>query len=109
MFLRYNVTNGTGLARLHVLTLVDIFAAVFWLGWMVFMFGLLRPVLVHLVPGRVGDIQGTLQDRHTIKWRPRATTRLPGSISTTARKHSRWGLAGGRTQFRPDVDRPYRL
>lgn len=47
----------------HVVTLVHIFAAVFWLGWMVFMFGLLRPVLARVVPERVGDIQGALQDR----------------------------------------------
>ncbi|MFB6263174.1 MAG: hypothetical protein ABEL76_06035 [Bradymonadaceae bacterium] len=43
--------------------LIHILASVFWLGWMVFMFGVLRPVLVRLVPDRAPDILGDLQQR----------------------------------------------
>lgn len=47
----------------YAVTLVHILAAVFWLGWMVFMFGILRPVLGRLVPESAADIQGALQER----------------------------------------------
>lgn len=42
---------------------VHIFAGVFWLGWMVFMFAILRPVLTRVAPGRAASIQKHIQQR----------------------------------------------
>lgn len=47
----------------YIVTVIHIFAAVFWLGWMVFMFGLLRPVLTRMAPERASDIQSSVQTR----------------------------------------------
>jgi putative copper export protein len=47
----------------EVVVLIHVLAGVFWLGWMVFMFGLLAPVLRSTVPDRVMDIQRNLQQR----------------------------------------------
>ena len=38
-------------------TALHVFAGVFWLGWMVFMFGILRPALSCVAPERAGRIQ----------------------------------------------------
>ena len=46
-----------------LVTAVHVFAGVFWLGWMVFMFGILRPVLSHVAPERAGHIQRQAQQR----------------------------------------------
>ena len=42
---------------------VHIFAGVFWLGWMVFMFGILRPVLTRVAPDRAASVQRHIQQR----------------------------------------------
>jgi len=47
----------------YAVTAVHIFAGVFWLGWMVFMFAVLRPVLMHVAPDRAPGIQKQIQQR----------------------------------------------
>ena len=46
-----------------IVTAVHIFAGVFWLGWMVFMFGVLRPVAATVVPERAARLQRRLRQR----------------------------------------------
>lgn len=46
-----------------VVTAVHIFCGVFWLGWMVFMFGILRPVATRVIPDRAAELQGRVQQR----------------------------------------------
>jgi len=46
-----------------VATAVHIFCGVFWLGWMVFMFGILRPVATQVAPERAAELQGQIQQR----------------------------------------------
>lgn len=46
-----------------VATAVHIFCGVFWLGWMVFMFGILRPVVTRVTPDRAVELQGEIQQR----------------------------------------------
>jgi len=36
---------------------------VFWLGWMVFMFAILRPVVLRVTPERAAELQGQIQQR----------------------------------------------
>jgi len=57
---------GLGLWSPHVhfvATAVHIFCGVFWLGWMVFMFGILRPVATRATPDRAAELQGKIQQR----------------------------------------------
>ncbi len=44
-------------------TAVHVFCGVFWLGWMVFMFGILRPVAARVIPNRGAELQGQIQQR----------------------------------------------
>jgi uncharacterized membrane protein len=44
-------------------TAMHIFCGVFWLGWMVFMFGVLRPVATRAVPERAAQLQGEVQQK----------------------------------------------
>lgn len=46
-----------------VVTALHVFCGVFWLGWMVFMFGILRPVVGRVVPHRAAELQGQIQQR----------------------------------------------
>jgi len=46
-----------------VVTALHVFCGVFWLGWMVFMFGILRPVAARVAPDRAADLQGQIQQR----------------------------------------------
>jgi len=46
-----------------VVTAVHIFCGVFWLGWMVFMFGILRPAVTRVTPDRADELQGQIQQR----------------------------------------------
>lgn len=46
-----------------VMTAVHIFAGVFWLGWMVFMFAILRPVVERVAPDRAVRLQAEIQQR----------------------------------------------
>jgi len=57
---------GLGLWSPHVhfvVTAVHVFCGVFWLGWMVFMFGILRPVVTRVTPDRAAELQGQIQQR----------------------------------------------
>lgn len=48
----------------HLLvTAVHIFCGVFWLGWMVIMFAILRPVVTRVAPDRAAQLQGQIQRR----------------------------------------------
>jgi uncharacterized membrane protein len=53
-----------------VVTAIHIFCGVFWLGWMVFMFGILRPVAVRVTPDQAAELQGQIQQRirRTVFW-----------------------------------------
>jgi len=44
-------------------TAVHVVCGVFWLGWMVFMFGILRPVASRVIPNRATELQGQIQQR----------------------------------------------
>lgn len=44
-------------------TALHVFCGVFWLGWMVFMFGILRPVVMRVIPDRAAELQGRIQQR----------------------------------------------
>jgi uncharacterized membrane protein len=44
-------------------TALHVFCGVFWLGWMVFMFGILRPVATRVVPDRAAALQKQIQQR----------------------------------------------
>lgn len=44
-------------------TALHVFCGVFWLGWMVFMFAILRPVAHRVAPSRVAALQGQIQQR----------------------------------------------
>lgn len=46
-----------------VVTAVHVFCGVFWLGWMVFMFAILRPVAGRVAPNRAAALQGQVQQR----------------------------------------------
>jgi len=57
---------GLGLWSPHahfVVTAVHVFCGVFWLGWMVFMFGILRPVATRVAPERAAELQAQIQQR----------------------------------------------
>lgn len=50
--------------EVHLLvTTVHVFAGVFWLGWMVFMFGILRPAAARAAPDRAAALQSQAQRR----------------------------------------------
>lgn len=53
-----------------VVTALHIFAGVFWLGWMVFMFAILRPVVHRVAPDRAARLQAEIQQRirHVVFW-----------------------------------------
>lgn len=44
-------------------TALHVFCGVFWLGWMVFMFGILRPVATRVIPVRAAALQKQIQQR----------------------------------------------
>lgn len=44
-------------------TALHVFCGVFWLGWMVFMFGILRPVATRVIPDRAAALQKKIQQR----------------------------------------------
>jgi uncharacterized membrane protein len=46
-----------------VVTALHVFCGVFWLGWMVFMFAILRPVAARVAPERATELQGQIQQR----------------------------------------------
>lgn len=57
---------GLGLwsPAVHTLvTAVHIFAGTFWLGWMMLMFAVLRPVLIRVTPERASGIQRQIRRR----------------------------------------------
>lgn len=45
------------------ITALHVFCGVFWLGWMVFMFGILRPVAMRVIPDRAAALQEKIQQR----------------------------------------------
>ncbi|NGP90117.1 hypothetical protein [Fodinibius halophilus] len=47
----------------YFVTAIHIFSAVFWLGWMVFIFFILRPVAAHLGTVSVSEVMGPVRKR----------------------------------------------
>lgn len=72
----------------HAVTAIHIFAGVFWLGWMVFMFAILRPALMQVAPDRAPRIQQQIQQRirSIVFWL------IPVILGTGLHNMGYWGL-----------------